>query len=155
MTINGLHHAAISTPDIERLMKWYTKNFGFEEVARTEWPKGSKQIDDVVGLKDSSAKQGFLKCGNIMIEFFEYSSPESQPMEKNRPVNNHGHTHVCVDVTDIEVEYKRLLNNGVEFHAPPQDFGQVKATYGRDCDGNVFEIQEIIDPEHPARVFND
>ena len=49
MAINGLHHAAISTPDIERLMKWYTKNFGFEEVARTEWPKGSKQIDDVVG----------------------------------------------------------------------------------------------------------
>ena len=154
MTINGLHHAAISTPDIERLMAWYTKNFGFEEVARTEWPKGSKEIDDVVGLKDSSAKQGFLKCGNIMIEFFEYSPPQSQPMDKNRPVNNHGHTHVCVDVTNIEDEYKRLLQNGVEFHAPPQDFGQVKATYGRDCDGNVFEIQEIVDPEHPAKVFD-
>ena len=82
MTVNGLHHAAISTPDIERLMNWYRENFGFEEVARTEWPKGSKEIDDVVGLKNSSAKQGFLKCGNIMIEFFEYSSPHSQPMEK-------------------------------------------------------------------------
>ena len=82
MTVNGLHHAAISTPDIERLMNWYRENFGFEEVARTEWPKGSKEIDDVVGLKNSSAKQGFLKCGNIMIEFFEYSSPPSQPMEK-------------------------------------------------------------------------
>ena len=91
------------------LMAWYTKNFGFEEVARTEWPKGSKEIDDVVGLKDSSAKQGFLKCGNIMIEFFEYSSPQSQPMDKNRPVNNHGHTHVCVDVTNIEDEYKDCL----------------------------------------------
>ena len=32
MTINGLHHAAISTPNIERLMKWYKKNFGFEEL---------------------------------------------------------------------------------------------------------------------------
>jgi len=153
MTVNGLHHAAISTPDIERLMNWYRENFGFEEVARTEWPKGSKEIDDVVGLKDSSAKQGFLKCGNIMIEFFEYSSPPSQPMEENRPVNNHGHTHVCVDVTDIEGEYDRLLKNGVKFHAPPQNFGQVKATYGRDCDGNVFELQEIIDPDHPAKVF--
>ena len=94
MTINGLHHAAISTPDIERLMNWYSENFGFIEVASTEWPKGSKQIDDVVGLENSSAKQGFLKCGNIMIEFFEYSSPPSQPMDKNRPVNDHGHTHV-------------------------------------------------------------
>ena len=57
MTINGLHHAAISTPNIERLMKWYKKNFGFEEVSRSEWPIGSKTIDQVVGLKDSSAKQ--------------------------------------------------------------------------------------------------
>ena len=131
----------------------YSDNFGFIEVSRTEWPKGSKQIDDVVGLEDSSAKQGFLKCGNIMIEFFEYSSPPSQPMDKNRPVNNHGHTHVCVDVTNIEEEYDRLVKNGVQFHAPPQDFGQVKATYGRDIDGNVFELQEIVDPDHPARVF--
>ena len=32
MAINGLHHAAISTPDIDRLMDWYNKNFGFEEL---------------------------------------------------------------------------------------------------------------------------
>ena len=153
MTINGLHHAAISTPNIERLMGWYNENFGFEEVARTEWPTGSKQIDGVVGLKNSSAKQGFLKCGNIMIEFFEYLSPEPKAMDKNRPVNNHGHTHVCIDVTNIEDEYERLLKNGVKFHSPPQDFGEVKATYGRDIDGNVFEIQEIIAENHPAKVF--
>ena len=61
MAINGLHHAAISTPNIERLMKWYSENFGFEDIARSEWAKGSKDIDDVVGLEDSSAKQGFLK----------------------------------------------------------------------------------------------
>ena len=71
MAINGLHHAAISTPNIDRLMKWYNDNFGFEEVSRSEWPSGSEQIDDVVGLRSSAAKQGFLKCGNIMIEFFE------------------------------------------------------------------------------------
>jgi len=153
MAINGLHHAAISTPDIDRLMNWYNKNFGFEEVARSKWPAGSEQIDGVVGLKNSSAKQGFLKCGNIMIEFFEYLSPEPMPMDKNRPVNNHGHTHVCIDVTNINEEYDRLLKNGVKFHSPPQDFGEVKATYGRDIDGNVFEIQEIIAKDHPARVF--
>ena len=129
MAINGLHHAAISTPDIERLMSWYRENFGFEEVSRAEWTTGSKAIDDLVGLENSAAKQGFLKCGNMMIEFFEYFSPSPTPMEDNRPVNNHGHTHICVDVTNIEEEYNRLLKNGVEFHAPPQDFGQVKATY--------------------------
>ena len=58
-----------------------------------------------------------------------------------------------LDVTNIEDEYERLLKNGVKFHSPPQDFGEVKATYGRDIDGNVFEIQEIIAENHPAKVF--
>ena len=46
-----------------------------------------------------------------------------------------------------------LVSKGVNFHCPPQDFGSVKATYGRDIDGNVFEIQEIIAQNHPAKVF--
>ena len=81
MTINGLHHAAISTPDIERLMNWYSENFGCIEVASTEWPKGSKQIDDVEGLENSSAKQGFLKCGKIMIEFL-YNRPSRKMVSR-------------------------------------------------------------------------
>ena len=60
------HHVAISTPNIDRLMAWYRDNFGFEEVI--ELNGGLDQdIDEVVGLKNSSAKQGFLKCENIMI----------------------------------------------------------------------------------------
>ena len=98
------------------------------------------------------------KYNDKIFEYFFYyeSIIVIRSMEKNRPVNNHGHTHLCVDVTDIEVEYKRLLKNGVPVYVPPQEIGkQVKTTYGRDCDGNVFESQEIIDPEHPNKGFND
>ena len=39
---------------------------------------------------------------------------------------------------------KRLMEAGVSFHCPPIDFsGIAKATYGRDPDGNVFELREI------------
>ena len=88
-----------------------------------------------------------------MIEFFEYSSPEPRAMQENRPVNNHGHTHICFDVTNIDEVYNDLVSKGVKFHCPPKDFGSVKATYGRDIDGNVFEIQEIKASKHPAKVF--
>jgi hypothetical protein len=41
------------------------------------------------------------------------------------------------------------MKNGAVFHCPPQDFGgAVKATYGRDPDGNVFELQQIITGVH-------
>ena len=154
MPINGMHHAAISTPNIERLMNFYKENFNCKDIdSRSQWDKGADEIDQVLGLKGSSAKQGFLSCGNVMIEFFEYSSPEPKAMQENRPVNNHGHTHVCFDVTNIDEVYNDLVSKGVKFHCPPKDFGSVKATYGRDIDGNVFEIQEIIASNHPAKVF--
>ena len=57
--------------------------------------------------------------------------------------------------SNIDEVYNDLVSKGVKFHCPPKDFGSVKATYGRDIDGNVFEIQEIIAPDHPAKVFKD
>jgi hypothetical protein len=36
------------------------------------------------------------------------------------------------------------------FHCPPQDLGGSWATYGRDPDGNVVELQEFIDTSSPT-----
>jgi len=150
--IRGVHHVAISTPNMERLLGFYRDLIGFEVVMSTEWPKGTEQVDSVLGLKNSSAKQTMLRLGNLCIEMFEFSSPEPAPMDPKRPVCNHGHTHMCFDVTDIEEVHARLVAAGIEFHVPPQDFGSVKATYGRDPDGNVFELQELLDQNDPMQL---
>jgi len=151
--IRGAHHVAISTPNLERALGFYRDLLGFREVQRFEWEKGTEIIDKVLSLKDCSARQAMLKGGNLCIELFEFSAPTPNPMTPRRPVCDHGHTHLCLDVVDIEVEYERLKAAGIEFHVPPQDFGNLKATYGRDPDGNVFELQELLDPEDPCRVF--
>ncbi len=151
--IRGVHHVAISTPNLERLLAFYRDQLGFEQVQRVSWPEGSTAIDEVLSLRNSSAEQAMLKTSNLCLELFEFSNPEPQPMDPDRPVNNHGHTHICMDVTDIHEVYKALLEAGVRFHHPPQDFGGVRATYARDPDGNVFELQEIVDPDDPTRLF--
>ncbi len=151
--IRGVHHVAISTPKLEPMLAFYRDLIGFEEIARTEWPVGTAQIDAVMGLKDTAAKQVMLKLGNLCLEMFEFSSPEPQAMDPARPVCNHGHTHLCLDVTDIQAVYDRLVAAGTRFHCPPQDFGNVRATYGRDPDGNVFEIQELMDADDPGQVI--
>lgn len=151
--INGVHHVAISTPNLDRLLAFYRDQLGFEEIQRTSWPRGTTQIDQVLGLRDSAAQQAMLKTGNLCLELFEFESPAPEPMNPDRPVCNHGHTHLCMDVTGIESVYERLLAAGVRFHAPPQDFGDVRATYARDPDGNVFEIQELMNRDDPARLF--
>ena len=68
MPINGMHHAAISTPNIERLMNFYKENFNCKDInSRSQWDKGADEIDQVLGLKGSSAKQGFLSLSLIHI----------------------------------------------------------------------------------------
>jgi catechol 2,3-dioxygenase-like lactoylglutathione lyase family enzyme len=154
--IRGVHHVAISTPDLQRLLGFYRDLLGFDVIAgsQSEWGRGATVIDNVLGLKNSVGKTAMLRAGNLCIEFFQFSEPVPTPMKKDRPVCDHGHTHLCIDVRDIESEYRRLCVAGVEFHAPPQHFPEMglKATYGRDPDGNVFELQEILDADHSWQV---
>src|SRR5579863_9172838 len=106
--INGIHHVALSTPDLDRLAKFYRDVLGFAPVDWTGgWSKGSDVIDEIVGLRSSAARQTVLKAGNLFIEIFEFSSPPPKPGQQNRPVCDHGYTHFCLDVTDIAAEYER------------------------------------------------
>lgn len=155
--IRGVHHTALATRDIDRLVAFYRDVVGFSLVWTSGWDAGSDVIDGIVGLKGSSAKQVMLQCGNCYLEIFEYVTPQPGAGDPNRPVNEPGYTHICLDVTDIEYEYKRLSQGGMRFHcAPPMFEGAgMRATYGRDPDGNVIEIQEIMSrdvPFHPAHL---
>jgi catechol 2,3-dioxygenase-like lactoylglutathione lyase family enzyme len=69
-----------------------------------------------------------------------------------RPVCDHGITHICLDVVDIDTEYERLRAAGMTFHCPPQGVGALRATYGRDPDGNVVELLEVKDAASPMRL---
>jgi catechol 2,3-dioxygenase-like lactoylglutathione lyase family enzyme len=140
--IHGINHVAISSANLERLVSFYTDMLGFEEVFKLNWKVGDQTLDNITGLKDSSARIVMLKCGNACIEFFDYITPAPKPGDSQRPVCDHGITHICLQVTDLQSEYERLSNAGMTFHCPPQELGDLRATYGRDPDGNVIELLE-------------
>jgi catechol 2,3-dioxygenase-like lactoylglutathione lyase family enzyme len=150
--IRGIHHMAISTADLERSVRFYRDLLGFEEIFTSGWERGADRADQITGLKDSSARLVMLKAGNACIEIFQYSSPQARPVEPNRPACDHGITHLCLDVRDIQAEYERLKTAGVAFHCPPQDMGGVSATYGRDPDGNIVELLEVRDKANPIAL---
>jgi len=143
--IRGIHHTAISTADLGRSVRFYRDLLGFEEIFTSEWKQGAEAADKITGLKDSSAKLVMLKAGNACIEIFQYSSPQAKPGDPKRPACDHGITHLCLDVGDIQAEYERLKAAGMVFHCPPQNMGGVSATYGRDPDGNIVELLEVKD----------
>jgi extradiol dioxygenase family protein len=93
-----------------------------------------------------------LKKGNAYLELFQYESPVPKEADPNRPVNDHGFTHICLDVTDLDGEYERLKAAGMHFHCAPIDMPNEKTVYGRDPFGNVLELQEIKNPDSPTAL---
>jgi catechol 2,3-dioxygenase-like lactoylglutathione lyase family enzyme len=142
--ILGFHHVAVSTPDMERFIDWYAQMFGFERAGTGGWEVGNARIDGMTGLKDSSARYAMIRRGNLYIEVFQYASP---PSEAVRPrACDHGITHFCFYTDDVDADYARLLALGMHFNCPPGE-GALRATYGRDCDGNLVELLQITDPD--------
>jgi glyoxylase I family protein len=139
--IHGLNHVGLSVSDLDRSIEFYCECLGMEVVAQTSVEGDLYQ--QILALKGASGKAALLKRSNMQIELFEFSSPVPKPGDPRRPVCDHGITHFCIDVTDIELEYQRLSAAGVYFHCAPLDFGGIaKAAYARDPDGNVFELWE-------------
>jgi catechol 2,3-dioxygenase-like lactoylglutathione lyase family enzyme len=141
----GFHHAAISTPDLDRFIEFYRDALGCEVAWTFGWNAPSDRADALTGLEGSAARAAMLKLGNSFLEVFEFESPPPKSPDFPRPVNDHGITHICIQVQDIHAEYKRLLAAGMEFHCPPQAQDSGFLTYGRDPDGNVVELLEFTD----------
>ncbi|WP_370310558.1 VOC family protein [Sphingobium abikonense] len=142
--IRGVHHLAISTADLDRFVDHYERWFGFERAgAEGGWQPGNARIDQMVGLKDSSARYQMIRLGNLHIEIFQYDS--NDPRTVHPRMCDHGITHLCLYCDDVFAEYERLSRLGMEFHCPPGGSAATRATYGRDCDGNVVELLQIVD----------
>lgn len=135
--------------DLDRMVDFYCDAFGFELASRSGWDD-VPMIDKIVGLKQSKAETVMLRAGNAYVEMFRYDAPEGRTNEPLRRACDQGYTHFCLDVTDIEATYERLLDCGMTFNTPPPPLetlrgGKIRATYGHDPEGNIIEIQEILD----------
>ena len=150
--IKGIHHTAISAGDLARSLRFYRDLLGLEVALEIGFEEGNDVFDRVMDLEGATGKLVLLKAGNAFVELFQFTSPEPQPMSPNRPVCDHGITHLCLEVVDIETEYERLKAGGMRFHCPPQDLGDLKVTYGRDPDGNVVELLEVSNPDSPVAL---
>jgi glyoxylase I family protein len=142
--IIGFHHAALSTPDLERCVQFYTSIVGCEPAWSFAWEAGTPEADAITGLHNSAARAVMLKLGDSFLEVFEFSSPPSRSADSDRPVCDHGITHICLQVQNLHSEYERMKAAGMRFHCPPQKQDTGYVTYGRDPDGNVIELLEFV-----------
>ena len=147
--ILGYHHTGIATVDLDPMLAFYRNLLGFAVVCEDRWAAGSARHDMLTSLTGSAARFVVLRLGNAFLELFEYRSPTPRPNDPDRPVCDAGLTHIALAVDDIDGEVDRLSAAGVRFHCPPGPPGPLRATYGRDPEGNVFELMEFSTADHP------
>ena len=57
--IRGIHHVAVSTPNLERIVAFYRDVMGAEQVYEGGWEEGSDIIDQIVaGVRSSCTYAG-------------------------------------------------------------------------------------------------
>ena len=137
-----MNHVGLSVVDLDRSIAFYRDAFGMEP-AMEIMEFGGPQFTSVMGLPGAHGRMCMIGGGDIWLELFEFAEPRPAPKDQDYPVADHGYSHFGFTVDDVEAVYARLAAAGVRFHCPVTTFSSgMKAAYGRDPDGNVFEIME-------------
>ena len=144
--IKSFNHVGISVVSLEKSIAFYRDLLGMDLVA--EMTFGGEKYSAILGLTNARGKVALLRSASTQLELFEFSSPKPASMRVDRPVCDHGITHFCIEVADLDDAYEQLRRAGVVFHCSPLAFSETtKATYARDPDGNVFELLEERRPD--------
>lgn len=141
--ILGIHHVAISVPDMDEALRFYCRVLGFEDLWGRGHEEPSPMSDRVIGLENVRADVRMLRAGNAFVELWRYVNPPPKALDPGYPACDHGFAHICLQVEDIHAEHARLSANGMTFVGPPVDSARLAAVYGRDPFGNIIEILEI------------
>ncbi len=82
--ILGLHHPALSVPDLEKALDFYCGKLGFESVMEAEIPSGIAPLNEAFGLPDAGCKVVMLKRGNSCLELFEFQADDTPVGDRKR-----------------------------------------------------------------------
>lgn len=132
----------MSVASLERSIAFYRDVLGLKVIRERAFEGGPHER--IMGLEGAKGRLAILQAETMRLELFEFTNPSPKLSHPERPVSDHGISHFCIEVMDIDEEYRRLKSAGVPFTCPPIEFsGMAMATYGRDPDGNMFELIEL------------
>ena len=125
--IKGFNHVRMRVDDLERTVDFYKKVFGFEEIRRSESPRGSKLV--FLAVPNSTTK--------IEITYF----PDSGPVQVQEDL-----MHLAFDVESMEAFAEHIKSVGVEFSDGPTSSKSSGTTFAFVDGPEGYEIELIESP---------
>jgi len=137
-------HVALVSPDIDRLVAFYTDLLGVEPYRRANKVAGPR-IDEVTGLDSVHVRAAWFNVNNMVLELWEYVTPPTPEPNAVRSLDAVGNHRFVFEVGDLDHEMVRLAESGVELIGAPTATGSGagRCVYARDPDGNLFGLLEL------------
>ena len=143
--MKSVRHFGIVVTDMEKSLKFYRDLLGLR--IKIDALEEGPFIDAMSGLKNIKVRTIKMNAdeGNTLIELLCYESHKRERKENNE-IPNIGASHPAFTVENLDYEYKRLREKGVEFNCPPQisPDGKAKVTFCYDPDGVPIELVEEL-----------
>ena len=125
---------SVPVQDQEKALKFYTGKLGFVKKVDIPLNKDSRWLT-VVSREDQDGPELLLE-------------PSPNHFEPAKVYQNAlfdaGIPYTQFNVDDVQQEYERLLNLGVEFSIKPTEMGIVKLAVFNDTCGNNIQIVELL-----------
>lgn len=145
---------ALMSPNLKRLAAFYEEVLEIEPYRVNSY--GPSPILDAVVDYDSVMMDAVwfgMDTQGKKMEMMQYTHPITPDIEKARKLTDLGYSF-SFEVGDIQKEYERLKNKGVNFASSPQKMQDFWMVFAQDPDGNIFSLRQIIDTNSPLSLKN-
>ena len=135
-------HVNIASPDLERLVAFYTALLGGTAV-RSPRLRNDARLDAIADLPDVQLRMAWLQTGNAQIELMQYLHPATTSTTGRRQPGVPGYAWLALEVVDLEAAVAQLRAAGGQARTPrPGAF----SCHASDPDGNSLRLLDLQAP---------
>jgi len=141
--IKDVRHTGVVAIDLEASLYFYRDILGFQITKQME--EAGDYIDNISSLQN--VKVTTVKMASPSGQVIELLKYYSHPVEqKTRKICEIGISHIAFTVDDLDFEYERLKNKGIQFNSSPQlsPDGYAKVVFCRAPEGTLIELVEVL-----------
>lgn len=143
--ITGFNHSSFTVSDLQRSIDFYCNILGMNLVREAQRPED--YTESVTGIEGCSLNIAIVEGWGHRLELIEYVGLAKK--KKSAPCSSPGAAHICFNADEIESTVERLRQKGVMFVSDPVTVPSEpnkggKVVYGKDPDGIVFELVELL-----------
>ena len=134
-----LSHAALVSPDLDRLVEFYSLLLDAKPNRRTDRASGPR-FDEVAGYDNVMIRAAWFDIGNMILEMWQFVNPVTPEPQRPSAIEDVGYNKVAFEVSDLQREYDRLTALGVRFLSSPATSVDGWEACLRDPDGNLISL---------------